>query len=72
MKFIERLTRGLHTWDQEHKKSHKMVHTWEELSYNQKLAYECQAERIRDVLRKMKEESSSKRFGLIPFLPPSS
>ena len=58
MKFIERLAKGLHAWDQEHKKSHKVVHTWEELSYSQKLAYECQADRIRDVLKKMQRREA--------------
>ncbi len=57
MKFLERLTKGLLAWDRENKpKTLNIPPPWKDLSYSQKLTYECQAERIRDVLRRMKEE----------------
>ena len=55
MKFLERLTKGLHAYDKGKKKI-CTVPAWDELSYTQRLSYECQAERIRIVLRRMKWE----------------
>ena len=61
MKFLERLARGLLAWDRENKpKALDVPPLWEDLSHSRKLTYECQAERIRDVLRGMKEEEEKK------------
>ncbi len=56
MNFLERLIKGLHIWDRENQTVFNVL-PWENLSSERKLTYQCQAERVRDVLKGMKEEN---------------